>query len=167
MQLSESLIYIFGQIRDTAHRVVADLDDEALAWRPDPEANSIGWLVWHLARVEDGHVAHIAGQTELWDDEWATSLSLPPGYSDTGYAHSSEEVGRVRPPAQPLLQYVDAVTEMVQTYLRSVSADEFDRVIDRNYDPPVTVGVRFASVVGDAFQHVGQAAYVRGLLERR
>lgn len=165
MQLNESLSYQFGEIRNLAHRTVADLSTDHLAWRPDSWANPIGWLVWHQARVTDSHVSEIAGRTQVWDDEWATSLDLPPGYTDTGYRHTAEQVAEVRPGPDPLLQYVDAATELVQTYLRGVSTTDFDRVIDRNYDPPVTVGIRFASVIGDALQHLGQAAYVRGLLD--
>ena len=33
-------------------------------------------------------------------------------------------------------------------------------------DPPVSVGVRLVSVIGDEIQHAGQAAYLRGLIER-
>ena len=54
------------------------LSDDDLAWRPDPEANSIAWLVWHLTRIEDDHVAGVAGTTQVWDDDgWADRFGLP------------------------------------------------------------------------------------------
>ena len=52
-------------------------------------------------------------------------------------------------------------------YLATLDDDDLDRVVDTRWDPPVTVGVRLVSVIADDLQHVGQAAYVRGLLHRR
>jgi hypothetical protein len=51
--------------------------------------------------------------------------------------------------------------------VRSLSEADLTRVVDRNWDPPVTVSVRLVSVIADDLQHVGQAAYVRGILQRR
>lgn len=166
MNLNESFSYAFDEVAGRARRVVSGLDAAAIAWRPDAEANSIGWLVWHLARVKDSHVAGIAGRDQVWNDDWAEQLGLPAGYDDTGYGHDPEDVARIRPESEPLLRYVEAVTEMVRAELAAMAGGDFDRIIDRSYDPPVSVGVRFNSVLGDALQHIGQAAYVRGLYER-
>ena len=54
--------------------------------------------------------------------------------------------------------------QLTLAYLSRVTSEELDRVVDRRWDPPVTAGVRLVSVVGDCLQHLGQAAYVRGLL---
>jgi uncharacterized damage-inducible protein DinB len=51
-------------------------------------------------------------------------------------------------------------------FLRGLSDEDLDRVVDTNWDPPVTLGVRLVSVLSDDFQHLGQAAYLRGLLGR-
>jgi len=48
--------------------------------------------------------------------------------------------------------------------LEGVTGTELDRIVDRRWDPPVTVGVRLVSVADDCLQHAGQAAYARGLL---
>lgn len=166
MNLAESFSYAFGEVAGDARRVVTGVDAATVAWRPDAEANSIGWLVWHLARTEDSHITEIAGRSQLWNDDWAQQLGLPAGYDDTGYGHDAEEVGRIRPAPEPLLAYVEAVTEMVRAELAAMPSDEFDRIIDASYDPPVSVGVRLNSVLSDALQHIGQAAYVRGMYER-
>lgn len=168
MRLSETLHYTFGEIRDLTHRVLDGLDGEALTWRPDAAANSVAWLVWHLTRVEDVHVAEIADRQQVWDPSSVEQFGLPAGATDSGYGHTPAQVAALRPDdAAVLLQYQDDVAAMVQEYLRGAAEDSFDRVIDTSYDPPVTVGVRFVSVIGDALQHAGQAAYVRGLFERR
>jgi hypothetical protein len=164
----EVLTDAFERVRDQVGRVTDGLDAEALAWRPDPDANSIAWLVWHATRVHDDHVSEIAGREQTWTaDGWAERFELPFDPEDTGYAHSSEQVGAVRPdgPA-PLVGYHEAVAEQTFAYLQDIDAGELGRIIDRRWDPPVTVGVRLVSVINDQTQHLGQAAYVRGMYQR-
>jgi hypothetical protein len=165
----EILIDVFGRIRADVQWAADGLDAAGLAYRPDAEANSIAWLVWHLTRIQDDHVADIAGRVQVWQDgPWAEELGLAGDLTDTGYGHSSEQVAAVRPShPEPLLAYHDAVADRTVEYLAGVTPDELDRVIDRSYDPPVTVGVRLVSVVNDCLQHAGQARYVRGLYERQ
>ncbi len=169
MQLNESLAYSFDELRGLVHDTVEDLDAEALRWRPDAEANPIGWLVWHLTRVVDDHVCGIADREQVWGrDGWATRFGLVAGAMDTGFGSSPGQVQAVTPEGpQPLLDYHDQVAEATIQYLDGLGNADFDRVIDRSYDPPVTVGVRLLSVLSDALQHVGQAAYVKGLFQRR
>ena len=50
------------------------------------------------------------------------------------------------------------------TWIAGLDEDDLDRVVDTSWDPPVTLGARLVSVVNDDTQHVGQAAYARGLL---
>lgn len=169
MQGNDVLSDAFGRIRGVVNKTVADLDMATLVWRPDPHANSIAWLVWHLTRIQDDHVAELAAQEQVWSgDAWAERFGLEPGTMDHGYGHTSEQVAAVRP-AEPrvLIDYHDRVVEQTRRYLEKADADELDRVIDRSWDPPVTVGVRLVSVIADGLQHCGQAAYVRGLYERQ
>ena len=63
---AELLIDAFDRVRGVVHRVVADLSADQLAWRPDDGANSIAWLVWHLTRIQDDHVAGVAGADQVW-----------------------------------------------------------------------------------------------------
>ncbi len=72
---------------------------------------------------------------------------------------------RVEDP-QLLVDYQDAAHAQAVAYCESLDAVELDRVVDTRWDPPVTAGVRIVSVVDDALEHTGQAAYVRGLLDR-
>lgn len=169
MQVNEVLRTAFDNIRQVAHRTVQDLDADALTWQPDPQANTVAWLVWHLARIQDDHIADIACSDQVWvGDRWAERFGLEPDTMDHGYGHSPEQVAAVRP-SDPsvLIDYVDRVADQTTRYLQTVDADELDRVVDTSWDPPVTAGVRLNSVISDNFQHLGQAAYVRGLYERR
>lgn len=169
MQSREVLLDAYERIRSSVQAVVADLDAAALAWRPDASANSIAWLTWHLARVQDDHVADVADREQVWaQDDWAERFGLPPGAGDTGFGYTSEQVARVRPDGpEPIVAYLDAVTGQTRAYVEGLSPDDLDVVIDESWDPPVTLGVRLVSVIGDGLKHVGQAEYVAGLYQRR
>ena len=154
--------------RDNVHAVVDGLNRDQLAARLDTGANSIAWLVWHLTRVQDDHVADVAGTEQVWiADGWAKRFGLPFDDRDHGYGHSSEQVGEVVVDGALLRAYHDAVHQRSVEYVASLEDADLARVVDRRWDPPVTLAVRLVSVVDDCAQHVGQAAFVRGVLERR
>jgi uncharacterized damage-inducible protein DinB len=168
MDATDLLVDAFGRVADTVHAAVADLSEPELAVRLDPEANSIAWLVWHLTRVQDDHVAGVAGIGQVYLDQgWVERFAFPFEPAGIGYGHSSADVAAVRAPADLLLGYHDAVHAQTVSYLRGgLSACDLDRVIDANWDPPVTLAVRLVSVVNDTMQHTGQAAFVRGIVQR-
>lgn len=158
----------FGRIGAMVHGAVEGLSDAQLAAQLDERANSIAWLVWHLTRIEDDHVAGVAGSEQLWLGEgWFERCGLPFERDDTGYGHRAEQVAAVHLGATYLLGYFDAVDSFTRRYVRQLTDDDLDRVVDRRWDPPVTLGVRLVSVINDAVAHAGQAAFVRGILERR
>jgi len=159
----------FSRVHGSAHAAVVDLTPEQLAWRADPEANSIAWLVWHLARVQDDHVADVAGVPQVWTAQgWNGRFALPFDDAEIGYGQDGAAVAAVRPGAPGLLSgYLDAVHEQTLRFLRTLTDDALDRVVDPGWDPPVTLGVRLVSVLNDDLQHVGQAALLRGMVERR
>jgi hypothetical protein len=162
----ELLIDAFDRISGIVHRAVEGASPELLAFRDDAEANTIAWLVWHLTRVQDDHVADVAGTPQLWATEWAARFDLPLPVESTGYGHTTEQVGSVVASAELLLGYHDAVHDATVAYLGTLGADDFDRVVDTAWDPPVTLGVRLVSVIGDDLQHAGQASFVKGLAQR-
>ena len=153
----------FDRILEDAERLLDGLDDAVLLERPGPVANPIAWLVWHLTRVQDDHVADVAGTGQTWP-EWTERFGLPFRVRDTGYGHDAAAVGKVRVPAELLLGYHDATHARTVEYVSRVTDDDLQRVVDERWDPPVTLGVRLVSVVSDDLQHAGQAAFVRGLL---
>ena len=168
MQTRDVLSDAYGRIQEIVHRSADGLDAEGLAFRPEADANSIAWLVWHLTRIQDHHLSEIAGRDQAWTaDEWAVRLGMKADPDETGFGHTSEQVAAVRPAGpRDVLAYHDAVAARTQQYLSTVDDEELDRVIDRSYDPPVSVGVRLVSVISDNLQHAGQAQYLRGIVER-
>lgn len=164
---SELLLDAFSRVRESVHDVVEGLDREMLTGRLDPEANTIAWLVWHLTRVMDDHVAAVAETDQVWlSDGWVEQFGLPFEPHEHGYGHTADQVAAVDVEGQLLGEYYDAVHDRVGAYLRELDDAELPRIVDRRWDPPVTLAVRLVSVVNDATQHVGQAAFVRGVLER-
>lgn len=169
MRGTDLLADAFGRIKETVHSSVLGLSGEELAFRLDEDTNSITWLVWHLTRVQDDHVADAAGTSQVWsDDGWDRRFGLPFPAEETGYGHDADEVSAVRVPSGDLLTgYHDAVHERTLRYLSTLSDDDLDRVIDESWDPPVTLGVRLVSVINDDMQHAGQAGFLRGVVLRR
>lgn len=165
MTPSDLLNDAFERILQTASSAVDGLTDDQLAARPAADANSIAWLVWHLARVQDDHVADVAGAEQVYTAQaFAARFDLPFDDDATGYGFSSEDVSRVRASAELLTDYLRAVTSATTSYVNTLQPDDLDRVVDDNWDPPVTLAVRLVSVVSDDLQHAGQAAYARGLV---
>ncbi len=169
MTSAELLVDAFGRIRAVVHGAVEGLTPGQLAVRLDDDANSIAWLVWHLTRIQDDHIAAVARTDQVWASQgWVERLGLPFDLRDTGYAHRSEDVAAVTVDSGDLLvDYHDAVYEQTIRYVERVTDADLDRIVDEGWDPPVTLGVRLVSVINDNTEHVGQAAFVRGIVERR
>lgn len=167
MRVDELLVEGFGRLPDLVKGAVEGLSAEQLWWAPAPGANTIGWLVWHLTRVQDEHVTElIDGAEQLWvSGDHAKRFGLRADPDDTGYGHTAEQVQAVRPDGpEALIGYFEAVSERTVEWLGTLTEQDLDRIVDERWDPPVTLGVRLVSVLDDDTQHAGQAAYVRGLI---
>ena len=166
MVIAPLLLELYGRIGPLAEEAVDGFDEAALATAPKDGANTIAWLVWHIARVQDHHVAELIDEEQLWvTGDWASRMGLEPNPNNTGYGHTASEVASIRPPdASVLIDYLAAVTARTRAMLASLTPTDLDRVVDTRWDPPVTLGVRLVSIADDGLQHAGQAAYVRGLL---
>jgi uncharacterized damage-inducible protein DinB len=169
MTSSGVLLDGFGRIRELVHEVVDGLSADQLAARLDDHANSIGWLVWHLTRVQDDHVAGVSGGEQAWTAKgWRDRFGLPFSARSIGYGHSPADVAKVRVEEPRLLtDYYDDVHEQTVRFVRELRDDDLTTVVDAAWDPPVTMGVRLVSVLSDDLQHAGQAAFIRGILLRR
>lgn len=162
--LQELLRDAFTRLIEHSDELTDGLTEEVATYRPTEHANSIAWLLWHSARVQDIQLAQVAGVEQVWTrDGWVDRFGLDLPREDTGYGHGPAEVAKVRAPAQLLADYYRSVHQLTLDYLEGVTADELARVVDTHWDPPVTAGVRLVSILDDCAQHLGQAAYLRGL----
>jgi Protein of unknown function (DUF664) len=168
VDIRDLLLDLFGRIPDEVHVAVDGLGPDDLIRTVVPGTNSIGWLVWHLTRVQDDHIADAFGLDQLWGSgEFAAGFGLQPDTGNSGYGHTPDDVAAVRPESvAALVDYFDAVDGRTRSLLADLTAADLDRIVDRRWDPPVTLGVRLISVADDDIQHAGQAAYLRGLLGR-
>ncbi|UQU66672.1 DinB family protein [Couchioplanes caeruleus] len=166
MNVNDLLTEAYGRLPDLVRGAVDGLTPEQLRTAPAEGANTVGWLVWHLTRVQDSHIADLLGEDQLYaTGDWAPRFGRETDPSDTGYGHSAKDVAAVRPEnTRALLDYYDAVHARTLAYLEGLKPGDLDRVVDEAWDPPVTLGVRLMSILDDDVQHAGQAAYARGLL---
>jgi uncharacterized damage-inducible protein DinB len=169
MTAAEVLADAFGRIREVVHAATDNLTADQLTFRPDRAANSIAWLVWHLTRVQDDHIAGVAGTEQVWTAKgWDGRFALPYDLRETGYAQSADEAGAFSVKSGELLTgYHDEVYQATLDFVFGLTDADLNRVVDENWDPPVTLGVRMVSVIADDLLHAGQASYVRGLIERQ
>jgi hypothetical protein len=158
----------FGRIAEGVPAVIDGLSVDELLWQPDPAANSVAWLVWHLTRQQDEQIAHLAGTPSVYRDGWEHAFGLPYASGAHGYGMTPTDVQAFRLTDPSLLTgYYAATHDATIRYLADLEPVDQDRVIDRHWTPPVTVAVRIVSVLDDAAKHLGQAEYVRGLVRRR
>ncbi|MGJ0120277.1 mycothiol transferase [Williamsia sp. MIQD14] len=163
--LHDVLVDAFTRVDDAVASLTDQADPAVLTHRIDADANSIAWLIWHSARVVDDHITGLSGRDQLWP-QWRDRFDLPFDEWATGYGQSSDEVAAVPGDSEALAGYFHAVHEATLEYVRGVDADEIERVVDDNWDPPVTAGVRLVSVVNDITLHIGQAQFIAGVAER-
>jgi uncharacterized damage-inducible protein DinB len=165
MNSADMLTDAFDRIREVVRESVDGLGEDALSHRLDPAANSIAWLIWHLTRVQDEHLAELEGTDSLWTGRgWYERFGLPIDRQATGYGDRPAEVALIRGTAELLAGYHDAVHAQTVEFVGTLTDQDLSTVVDTHWDPPVTMGVRLVSVIADDLQHAGQAAFVHGLL---
>jgi hypothetical protein len=139
------------------------LTPDELAWQPAPDANSIGWILWHMVRVEDMFIQFFAQfQPELWETGgWNDKFGLPT--RDNGFGHTPDQVNNFpRLDLADFLAYRASVRESTLSYLNSRSADDM-ATVPRERRPDMSIAGMFRQIIGELYQHVGHIAYLRGL----
>ncbi len=167
MEWRELVIDGYVRVLDSLKESLAGLTPEELNKQPKPDCNSMGWLAWHISRIQDAEIANLMGADQLWiSQKWHAKFNRPPDPDDTGTGQTSKQVAAFKSPdVETLLDYYYAVAERTKKYIRSLTGEELDRKLDEPYQPPPTVGVRLVSVLADNLQHAGEIAYVHGLIK--
>ena len=157
----------FEQVQAEAERVMDGLTLTDALRQPHPDSNSVGWLVWHLTRVQDSSVAGFMEEEQLWTkDGWAVRFGRKPDPRDTGSGQNSAQVAAFKvKDTSILIDYLRAVSARTSKYINGLSASDLDKkVAGTPFQPPPSVGSYLVMVLSDNLQHAGQAGYVRGLL---
>jgi hypothetical protein len=165
---ADILIDAFERVRSASHGAGRGLSRNILEAKVDPETNTIAWLLWHIARGQDAQVSDLMGEEQVWTaDGWAARFALDLPEDSTGYAHTPADVSKVSGADVDLyLGYIDAVCDRSINYVGELGDADLEKIVDERFTPPVTQAVRLFSVVSDDLQHAGQAAILRGILER-
>lgn len=150
-----------------AAQALPNLSPEQLTTHPANHPNSVAWLLWHTGREVDVQLSHLCGAVELWEG-YRQRFGLGDLGDTIGYGHSAEEASGILVSHHSLLvEYVEATLNALIDYVGGLTETELDEIIDESWDPPVSRGARLVSIIDDAAQHLGQAAYVAGALTRQ
>ena len=149
-----------------AKALIDTLPEGALNAHAGGHTNSIAWLLWHAGRQMDVQLAQLNGEPQVWHSQGFDSRFNLGELGDTeGYGHTTEQARAVVvEDAALLVEYLGAATATLSEYIAGLSEADLDDVIDTSWTPHVTRGVRLVSMIDDAAQHVGQAAYAAGIL---
>jgi len=165
MEWQQLIISIFERMSQIMEKSLQRLTLDDVNQQPSRDTNSMGWLAWHLTRCYDEAMANLLGEEQLWiKGKWHAKFNRPADPQDLGFGHSPEDLSAFKSPeVQILLGYYRAVLELMRHYITNLSESDLDQKLDHPRFP--TVAARLVGVVNDSYQHIGQIAYVRGLLK--
>lgn len=168
MDWRKILIDGYNRIPESMQSIGGGLTQEDMDWQPRNECNSIGWTLWHLSRQQDAQIASLMNVQQIWiEQQWYLKFKRTADAQDTGFGHSPQTVAEfISPPIQEFLDYQRAVLQRSMGYFNQLTESDLDRELDEPwFNPLPTLGVRLVSILGDSLMHIGQAAYIRGLLQ--
>jgi len=166
MEWNDLLADGYGRISDTVKDVLHGLSKEDLNWQPRPDCNSIGWTLWHLARVQDSQIADLMGKEQLWiKEKWHLKFKRKADPKDTGFGDTPEDVAAFQSPSTKILMdYLNDVIGQSKQYFPTLSKSDLDKELNEPWFKPLpTVGVRLISILSDGLLHAGESAYLHGL----
>ncbi len=168
MNHQDVLIDGYSRIPHFLKHVLAGIPQDKLDWQSHPDANSMGWLAWHLVRQHDVQIATLMGEEQLWISEsFHSRFNRPVDPRDRGFGDTPEDVAAFKSPETAVfLEYAEAVVARTLAYIRRLSEEDLDQELNEpQYQPLPTLGVRLVSILEDSQLHLGQAAYIRGIIE--
>ncbi len=167
----EATQFISDCLTQTHIRLMATcegLTDEQMKWRPAPTANSIGFILWHVARNEDGRISRTAGrkgdfEQDLWvSGGWFERFGQPETAPDPGDRLGLRSLAI--PVPEVLISYTKAVNARTAQFLESLDDARLNEHMgDREQQETVSDSLRH--VIVHKNNHHGQIDYLRGLQE--
>jgi uncharacterized damage-inducible protein DinB len=162
--------FVGGMLERTESVMLQALDGlsaDELDRQPGPDSNPIGWLTWHLTRVQDRHVSAMQGKEQAWvTDGWHAKFERPADLEDRGFGHTPEQVAAFRSPdAETLVAHYRAIRENTQRFLDALTPADLERQVPAmRGDGTMLLSARLLAIMVDNMQHMGQVAYLRGLI---
>ena len=163
METREFIQGALDRIKQNMTRILTGLSPHELMWRPGPECNSIGLILFHQVRSEDSYVqGRILGQPQVWESEkWYQKLNM--SVSESGSGYTVEQIAAFPvPELKGFMDYSAAVRAHTLEYLKGKSNDEFNKVVTTPRGE-TTIGALFITIIVHLAQHIGDISYLRGV----
>jgi len=166
MDLSDFALYAFSDARAYLMKALDGLTDDELLWQPQPGANHIAFILWHMFREEDRFFQYkLQGAPQVWEEgRWYERLNLPHDPQDVGFGWTAEQVAafpHIR--LSDLLAYGEAVRARTLDYLQNVKPAKMDDIVESDVFGDTSVGNRIRHRIVGRAGHTGQIDYIRGL----
>lgn len=164
MEVQDFICMQFDSIKPGIDRAIKELTQEEIAWRPGNGCNSIGLILFHIARTDDAFlVGKILGKQPVWErDKWYETLNLDP--KEEGAHYTAEQVNCFPvPPVKDITAYADATRSNLIELIKEMTAEQLEAKVDTPFAGAVPVSQLLAMMIGHAQQHVGEISYLRGL----
>ena len=179
MEMNELIQNGLENSKSVIDRTLDGLTPAELKWRPRPDANSIGLILFHCIRSEDRLIHILQGKPQLWESE-KLYQKFNKTIEDGGAHYTAEQVAAfVVPDVKDLLAYSEMVRKNTLEYLKGLKPKDFDKKV--NLPPPPTpivipagrpipmrpfnpiVGSMLVHEVTELAGHAGEISYIRGL----
>ena len=165
MELNAFAKSVFDRVQQSVDRALDSLTDEELNWQPGPEANPIGFTLWHQIRAEDAIINGMLQQKpQVWiTEKWYEKCNMPDDPMDSGGGYTAEQVSSFNcPKLEDLLAYGNTVRTQTMNYLDSLTPEKYDEVIKAPFGE-FSIGQLIGLLISEIAQHTGHIGYVRGL----
>ena len=166
MTTKEILKNCFNRAQEVLDKAVGDLTREEIAYRAGPEANPIGFILWHIRRVEDRLINHTIRQSaQIWEEgDWHSKLGLPEDPKTTGFNFTKEQVDTFPvPELAELLSYQRMVRNATLSLIDGLDDSEFDRPFHHGHEGDTTLVFLIGNTIVHVSQHAGQIDFIKGL----
>ena len=167
MKLPQFAIGVLERAEQAMFKALDGLSSDELHWQPALGSNSIGWLMWHLTRVQDRALSAMEEKEQAWTAEgWHAKYGRAADPEDRGARDTPEQVAAFQPPdVETLLAYYNAVGVLTHRFLNGLALADLERPVPGlRPGEMVPLASRLMLIMDDNLQHMGQVAYLRGLI---
>ena len=166
MEISEFILKSLEESKGDVDRAIKTLSPDELSFQPKPHSNSIVFLIWHLARVEDLWINKVLkGTQEIYEtDGWYKRFGTA-DWKDNGIGFDIQKLTTWPAPKMELLQaYAAAVRAKTRDYLGTLKAGNLDETRELRWGSG-KVGSVLSHLITEVSEHSGQIGYIKGILK--
>lgn len=166
MDAAQFSLGILNSLQEVLTKALDGLSPEELAYQPDKESNSIGFIFWHQIRAEDMMIiATLMENQEEWETgKWAVRMGFDEDFRDNGWGYTAEQLSSFTvPKLEELIAYGKAVRAETKKYISGLSQEDFDEIITTMFGE-MPISNILTMLINELALHTGHITYIRGLL---